>query len=694
MQTTSANDHFFEHKVLGHPAALFVLFFTEMWERFSYYGMRAILVLFLVSAVGLGGWDWPRSTALALYGTYTAFVYLTPIIGGRIADKYIGSRNAVIIGAILMTLGHASMATEDIATAVFGMEPSGFLKSFLYVGLGFLILGNGFFKPNMTSIISKMYEGFPEKKDGAYTIFYMGVNAGSFLGILLVGYVGEMAGWGYGFGLAGIFMFLGMLQFYFASRIFGTLGNPPKREEKNPAKAQKEEPEASDLQPFTLLDKILIIIDAVLGVSWIIHDPYSKITGNSFFNFTVLGMDGSDFVIILALFLFLFILFSRVFRYRKVVKHRMFAIMIFAFFVVFFWGSFEQAGGSMTIFAKDYTHRVLTGNSALIFNIINIIITVVPIAIINYVLFLLFRQTFKKYPLSNIFLGTSFLIIWGIVFWMISNNLNTQSYEVQYQVIEKTELTAKGGIKKKVVIPVTDQVAVQESDEISTQKIAIRTADELKTGDEVYILDSDKKGTYKYLAGDKIGKVRDKIKATVIRKKDNEIEVPASWFGILNSLFIIVFAPLFSKIWDSKYNPGAAVKYGIALILLGLGFLSLAYGSSNIPQGAQTASVSMIWLIIAYFLHTMGELSMAPVSLSYISKLVPVKMVAFMFGVWYLAIAIANKSAGYLGGMIDEVTQKYDLSTFFLIFTFIPIGMGIVAIIASPLVKKLMHGIK
>ncbi len=126
---TVSNDQFFKTKVLGHPAALFVLFFTEMWERFSYYGMRAILVLFLVSALGLGGWDWPRSTALALYGTYTAFVYLTPILGGRIADKYIGSRMAVIIGAILMTLGHAAMATEDIATAVFGMEPSSFLRS-------------------------------------------------------------------------------------------------------------------------------------------------------------------------------------------------------------------------------------------------------------------------------------------------------------------------------------------------------------------------------------------------------------------------------------------------------------------------------------------------------------------------------------------------------------------------------------
>jgi len=690
---TVSNDQFFKNNVLGHPAALFVLFFTEMWERFSYYGMRAILVLFLVSALGLGGWDWPRSTALALYGTYTAFVYLTPIIGGRIADKYIGSRMAVIIGAILMTLGHAAMATEDIATSVFGMEPSEFLRSFLYVGLGFLILGNGFFKPNMTSMISKMYEGHPEKKDGAYTIFYMGVNSGAFLGILLVGYVGEMAGWGYGFGLAGIFMFLGMLQFNFAKGIFGNLGDAPTKEEKEQQKELAKD-ENSELQPFTTLDSILIVLAAVLGVSWIINDPYSKITGNTLFNFKIGNWDGSDVVIILALFLFVFILFSRVMRYRKIVRNRMFAIMIFAFFVVFFWGSFEQAGGSMTIFAKDYTQRVLSGNMALIFNIVNIVITVVPIAIITWVLFLLFRQTFSKYALSNIFLGISFTIIWVIVFWMISNNLNTKSYEVQYDAIETAEIDNKTGEQKINYSTITENTSIQDNDKVVTQKLSIRTADDLSNGASIYVLDSDKKGTYKYLAADKLNKVTEKIKAIVIRKIDNEIEIPASWFGILNSLFIIVFAPLFSKIWESKFNPSASIKYGIALILLGLGFLALAYGSSGIPQGAKTASVSIVWLIIAYFLHTMGELSMAPVSLSYISKLVPAKMIAFMFGVWYLAIAIANKSAGYLGGMIDQVTEEYNLSTFFLIFTFVPVGMGIIAVIASPLVKKLMHGVK
>ena len=189
----------------GHPPALFILFFTEMWERFSYYGMRALLVLFLVTSLIDGGWAWERREALQLYAVYTGLVYLTPIIGGWIADKFTGYRKAVIIGAIIMTAGHACMAAETHA--------------FFYTGLACLILGNGLFKPNISSIVGQLYTNEGSKKDAAYTIFYMGVNAGAFLGILLCGYIGEKVGWSYGFGLAGIFMFLGMLQFAFAQNM-------------------------------------------------------------------------------------------------------------------------------------------------------------------------------------------------------------------------------------------------------------------------------------------------------------------------------------------------------------------------------------------------------------------------------------------------------------------------------------------
>ncbi|MGE8425795.1 MAG: peptide MFS transporter, partial [Sphingobacterium siyangense] len=202
--------------VNGHPAGLFVLFFTEMWERFSYYGMRALLTLFLISSLADGGWEWSNERAMKLYGLYTGFVYLTPLIGGMIADKLTGFKKAILIGALVMTLGHLSMAFEGVNS------------NFFYLGLVLMILGNGMFKPNISSMVGNLYPDQSPKKDAGYTIFYMGINAGSFLGMLLCGYIGEKIGWHYGFGLAGVFMFFGMLQFYFGQKIFGIIGDSPK----------------------------------------------------------------------------------------------------------------------------------------------------------------------------------------------------------------------------------------------------------------------------------------------------------------------------------------------------------------------------------------------------------------------------------------------------------------------------------
>lgn len=578
----NSNSLYANGKVLGHPSGLFVLFFTEMWERFSYYGMRALLVIFLIGSISGDnpGWGWEREAALSLLGTYALLAYLTPIMGGYIADRLIGYRNAIVVGALLMTLGHASMALET--------------PLFLYIGIGFLIIGNGFFKPNMTSIISKMYEEHPEKKDGAYTIFYMGVNAGAFLGIMLCGYLGEKVAWSYGFGLAGIFMFLGMLQFYFAAPIFGKIGDKPEAK----SEEEIEIPEGDRLNPFTQVDKILIALFVILSIVWIFNDPLDKIGGTALLPG---GAEGTlaNSVILAALAIFLFLLISRLTRYTPLVRDRMIAVAIFSFFTVFFWAAFEQAAGSMAIFAKDYTARALDGSAAGIFKTVDTIVTIVPLLIITWVLVKLFGQTFQKISLSNIILGSSFVLIWGIVIFKLQNEFS-----------------------------------------------------------------------------------------------DTGTEVPATWYAILNSLFIIMFAPLFSRWWESKYNPTGAVKYGIGLVLLGIGFGFLVVGSSMIPQGAKTASVSMIWLILAYLFHTLGELCLSPVGLSYLSKLVPGRMIAFMFGIYYLAIAIGNKLAHFMGGKIDAITAQYSLSTFFLIFTIVPIAAGLLAVLLNPLLKRLMHGVR
>ncbi len=590
---TTENPDFFKTKVLGHPAGLFVLFFTEMWERFSFYGMRVLLVNFLTMAiVGVDnpGWGWSMENAGALFGTYAGLLYLTPIAGGIIADKLIGYRWAVVVGAGIMTLGHISMAVET--------------EFSLYFGLGLLVIGTGFFKPNITSIISEMYDGKPDKKDGAYTIFYMGVNAGAFFGMMLCGYLAERIGWSWGFGLAGVFMFLGTLQFWLAKPLFGNVGGVPDKELQ--AKEVQEEERTGvknhKHNPFTLLDKILILATAVIGFLYLINDPVSKIADLNLlpvvlpFDLGGEAVSGPIGFALIALVLFLVLVISRISRYAPIVRDRMIAVIIFAFFTVFFFMAFEQGASSLIVFARDSVDRELVGTAATVFNTVNALLTVIPLMVITYVLFLLWKQTYSKVLGSNIVLAICFALIWGIVIWMLAREFSG----------EITEITV-------------------------------------------------------------------------------------SWFSILNSFFIIVFASFFSKWWESKYNPSAAWKYSFGLILLGLGFGLLAFGSSGIAEGAK---VSMIWLILAYLFHTLGELCLSPLGLSYVSKLVPARMIAFMFGMWYLAIAIGNKLAGSLGGIIEKVTQQYDLSTFFLIFTVIPIGAGILVGLLNPLLKKLMHGIK
>lgn len=505
--------------VLGHPVGLFVLFFTEMWERFSYYGMRAILVLFLTASIMDGGWEWTSEDALELYGLYTGLVYITPILGGIIADKLLGYRRAVLIGALVMTLGHASMALETEST--------------FYLGLSLLILGNGLFKPNISSIVGQLYKDEGKEKDAGYTIFYMGINAGAFLGIVLCGYIGEQVSWSLGFGLAGIFMFLGLLQFQFAQKIFGKIG----LSKKQLIAFEKENPDDTE---------VIKEEEVPAKVRW----------------------------------------------------DRIFVIFVFSISTIFFWWAFEQQGGSMTIFARDYTDRTLTGSGVTIFNIANALIVVVPLAIVTYVLLSMFKRIFKHYPLSNIFLGSSFVIIWGIVIWMLIQELSKDTSEIN-----------------------------------------------------------------------------------------------ASWFSSLNSLFIILLAPLFSKVWETKFNPSGPVKFGIGLILVGLGFAGLAYGASGIELGASTASVSIFWMILAYFLHTSGELCISPVGLSYVSKLSPKKLVGFMFGIWFTCTAIANALAGFTGSYIDRINEEYGMATFFLIFAGITATVGLIMIAINKLLVKKMHGI-
>ncbi len=690
-------ENLFKDKVMGHPAGLFVLFFTEMWERFSFYGMRVLLVNFLtMAAIGYNpGWEWTAANAGALFGTYAGLLYLTPILGGIIADKLTGYRSAVVIGALIMTLGHASMALETEAS--------------LYIGLGLLVIGTGFFKPNITSIISEMYKKNPEKKDGAYTIFYMGVNAGAFFGMMLCGYLAERVGWSWGFGLAGIFMFLGTLQFWFSKNLFGKIGAKPSKQHEvelpqniNEKSTQEDTEDAEEKEnPFTLLDKVLIVITSIIGLGYLINDPLSKIGNINLFPYEAFGMSGQIVTVLIGLMLFLVLVIRRISRYTKVVRDRMIAFVIFAFFTVFFWLSFEQGASSLILFARDNVDRVLSGNAAIIYNIVNILLTVVPLAIITYVLFLLWKRTFKTIPGSNIVLAICFLGMWGLVGWMLNRDLSTTAYDVSYKAIEVQSTDADGN-ETIDYIPITENTNIETGVTVVDRVTSISEPKDFEVGSTIKIINKNNEGTiFGYLNEEKVAFAKENaiaqdrdsgiVEATVTEIKDNQVEITVSWFSILNSFFIIAFASFFSKWWDSKYNPSAAVKYALGLIIMAIGFGLLAYGSYGVTAGVK---VSMIWLIFAYLFHTLGELCLSPVGLSYVSKLVPARMIALMFGMWYLAIAIGNKLAAVVGGQIENITEQYSLSTFFLIFTVVPTVAGLLILALNPVLKRLMHGVR
>ena len=298
-----------------HPRGLPVIFLTEMWERFSYYGMRALLVIYLVNQMG-----YQRSDALALYGIYTALVYITPIFGGWIADKYLGLRQAAVIGGTVMMLGHFAMA----------------VPSMLHVALGLLIIGNGFFKPNTSSMVGELYDGVNDpRRDGGYTIFYMGINLGSAFSPLVCGTLGEKVGWHYGFAAAGVGMAIGLTTLLLLQHRLGNAGL--RRDQKSVGLANLP----------TVLGWTVASIATVYAVLAIWPPIGVFLKSLPTWLTTAVGI-----AMILG---FLSIPVAK--SETKAQRSRVLAVCILVLFVIFFWMGFEQAGGSMSLFADKQTDR-------------------------------------------------------------------------------------------------------------------------------------------------------------------------------------------------------------------------------------------------------------------------------------------------------------------------------------------------
>lgn len=366
---------------LGHPKGLFVLFFAEMWERFSYYGMRALLIFYLVQH-----WMFSEFEGGIVYGAYTALVYITPVVGGYLADKWLGQRKAVLFGAVLLTFGHFLMAFEGDGGQ---SDP---MISIFWLALAFIIVGSGFLKANISVIVGQLYERTDVRRDGAYTIFYVGINLGAALGSIIAGYLGQTYGWAYGFGAAGFGMLLGLVVFMWGKPLL--LGR---------GKSSNPEKLASKVAGIKFEWLLYLVGFVMVFLCWVMVQ-------NQAFVGYFLGAFG--------LALVFYVLFTAVIKLPSEDRDRIFAAMFLIIGSILFWALFEQAGSSLNLFTDKHVDRTIFGFDvpASTFQSINAIYIVLLGPIFAILWTMLGRKNLEpsspaKFGLALLQLGAGFLVL-------------------------------------------------------------------------------------------------------------------------------------------------------------------------------------------------------------------------------------------------------------------------------------------
>lgn len=485
-----------------HPKGLAILFGTEMWERFSYYGGRSMLILYMTAAVTdqNPGLNLTVSEAGALYAMYVSGVYLTNLPGGWIADKILGARNAVFVGGVIIALGNILIGLNT--------GEAGF-----YIALLLNCVGTGLLKPNVSTMVGSLYAPGDIRRDSAFSIYYMGINLGAFIAPLVAGSVGEKIDWNYGFIVVGMGMILGLILFKWGAKYLGDAGlKQPVANDVQTTNAYQQ------LKKPVLYGLILITITVlihVLGIYTLTMNRLSLLMG---------------YVLFIVPFVYFFFLFTQG-GFTKEESKRIVSIIIFYLAAALFWGAFEQAGSTLTLFADRNTENSLFGYS-----------------------------------------------------------------------------------------------------------------------------------------------------------------FPTTWWQSINSMWILLLSPVFAIVWlqlkKANKEPSTPFKFALGLLFVGLGFLILVPAANMIASG--TTRVGIIWLLMTYFLHTVGELFLSPVGLSAMTKLAPPRIVGQMMGIWFMGAALGN----WIGGRVGGLFESYPLQQiFFYVFVTSAIS-ALIMFILTPWTKRLMGEVK
>ncbi len=595
-----AEDYSHDAELWGHPKGLYVCFATELWERFSFYGMKYLLLLYLTKYHLFSDAD-----GLDVLGSYAGLVYALPLIGGMIADRFLGMRKSVLFGGILLSLGHILMAVEghqavfyaagtrlveDLTLASGQVLAAGTvlaqdvtkqdtqaLKVF-YFALALIVMGVGYLKPNISTIVGKLYSQEDPRRDSGFTIFYMGINIGSFTATLLCGWLGETYGWKYGFGAAGIGMIVGLFTFMYGQKYLMGHAEPS-----DPEKLRK-----SFLGPINVEWSIYLLSLPVLGVLWLLvqNEPVVLITQNVFLIISIVSL----------------ILYSMV-------------------------------------------HTKQDHNNTLAY-------TIAAVAIVSGILAVVANLHpvggLEAYADQVLYLSI-FLIVGFVIYGFVTH------YSAEF---------ARTVVLMILILSTIVFWALFEQSAGSMTLYADRVVDRTAFGQTF----------------------------------------TASQFGSLNAGFIMLLAIPFAALWTwlAKKNlePNTPVKFGLGIIQAGLGFGALVIGAT-FPNAA--GQVAMIWLVLAYLLHTTGELCLSPVGLSAVTKLSIGSVVGVSMGTWFLATALSETVATRIGRMAAIDTSAGEtadvataLATYTQLFEFLMwfgIGTGVIMLLISPLLKRWMHGI-